>query len=104
MPKVSWSHLPVGMPGSGLSPHLSARMRTETVDALFVGAGGFDRALAWLDESSENYGKFLLGPWARGAMRSSSVELSADDSIESLIDKLDAGEHAKVISPDGDDG
>lgn len=90
------------MPNGAMLPHLSARMRTETMDALFVGVGGFDRAQAWINESSENYGKFFQ-MWARGAIRSTNIELSVDDSVENLIDRLDAGENAKVVSPDGDD-
>ncbi len=96
-----WSTLPISMPGGGLMPHLSARMRTEMVDALFVGAGGFDRALTWINASDDNYGEFLK-IWARGAVRSTNVELSADDSVEALLAKLDAGEHAKIINGDDD--
>lgn len=66
------------------------------VDALFVGAGGFDRALAWINASDANYGDFFK-TWARGAVRSTNVELSADDSVEALLARLDAGEHAHVI-------
>lgn len=77
-------------------PHMSARLRTETMDALFIGAGGYDRALAWINTNDENYEKFFLA-WSRGAVRSTNVELSADDSVEALLAKLDAGEHARVI-------
>lgn len=87
------------MPGGPLLPHMSARLRTETIDALFIGAGGFDRALAWINKSDENYGDFFK-LWARGAVRSTNVELTADDSIETLLARLDAGEHAEVVSPD----
>lgn len=76
-------------------------MRTETVDALFVGAGGFEKALAHITSTEERYGEFLK-MWARGAVRSTNVELSADDSVEALLARLDAGEHAKVI--DGETG
>ena len=72
------------------------------VDALFIGSGGFDRALAWINESSENYGDFFK-IYAKGAIRASSMELVADDSVEAMLAKLDAGEHAKVING-SDDG
>lgn len=91
-----WSHLPIAMPGGTLMPHVSAKLRTEMIDALFVGAGGFERALAWIEKSDDNYGDFFK-VWAKGAVRSTNVELHADDSVEALLAKLDAGEHAKVI-------
>lgn len=77
-------------------PHMSARLRTETMDALFTGSGGFERALAWINANDDNYEKFFIA-WTRGAVRSTNVELSADESVEALLSKLDAGEHAKVI-------
>jgi len=92
-----FSHLPVAMPGGPLAPHMSAKLRTEMVDALFVGAGGFDRALTWINKSDENYGEFFK-IYARGAVRSSNVELTADDSVENLLSRLDAGENARVIN------
>jgi hypothetical protein len=96
MSRRDWSHLPVAMPGGSLMPHVSAKLRTEMVDALFIGAGGFERALAWVNSSEDCYGEFFK-IWAKGAVRSTNVELSADDSVEALLAKLDAGEHAKVI-------
>ena len=90
------------MPGGPLMPHMSARLRTETMDALFVGAGGFDRALAWINASDDNYAEFFK-MWGRGAVRSTNVELSADESVEALLSKLDAGEHARVINGETDD-
>lgn len=91
------------MPGGPLAPHMSARLRTEIVDALFVGAGGFERALDWINKSEDNYGEFFK-IWARGAVRSTNVELTADDSVEALLARLDAGEHAKVIDGEAGDG
>lgn len=94
--KRNWSHLPIAMPGGSLLPHVSAKLRTEMVDALFIGSGGFERAQAWINKSDDNYSEFFK-IWAKGAVRSTNVELSADDSVEALLAKLDAGEHAKVI-------
>jgi hypothetical protein len=79
-----------------MMPHVSAKLRTEMIDALFIGAGGFERAQAWIDKSDDNYGEFFK-IWAKGAVRSTNIELSADDSVEAMLAKLDAGEHAKVI-------
>jgi hypothetical protein len=97
----NWSHLPVAIPGGALMPHVSAKLRTELIDALFVASGGFERAQAWIEKSDENYGEIFLTVWAKGAARSTNVELSADDSVEALLAKLDAGTHAKVIDNDG---
>jgi hypothetical protein len=91
------------MPNGQMLPHLSARMRTETMDAVFADLGGAQRLADWARASDENYGAFFQA-WARGAVRSTNIELTADDSIEGLLDRLDAGEHAKVISPDNPDG
>lgn len=100
MSRVNWTHLPVTMPNGQMLPHLSARMRTETMDAVFHELGGAQKLADWAAKSDENYGMFFQA-WARGAVRSTNVELSTDDSIESLLARLDAGEGAKVISPDG---
>lgn len=94
----NWSNIPIQMPGGELLPHMSARRRTEMIDALFEGTGGFERARAWIEASDENYGKFFLGPYARGAVRSSNVEVKAPTTLEDIISQLDAGEHAKVIN------
>lgn len=94
-----WSHLPIAMPGGAMMPHISARLRTEMIDALFIGSGGFDRALAWINASDDNYGDFFK-IYAKGAIRSTNVQLEADDSIEALLARLDAGEHATVINGD----
>lgn len=97
MPRSPWSHMPIAMPGGSMMPHLSARMRTEMVDMLFVGSGGFERALAWINKDDDNYGEFFK-IYAKGAIRASSLELTTDDSVEAALAKLDAGEHAKVIN------
>lgn len=100
MARRDWGNLPIAMPGGSMMPHMSARLRTEMIDALFVGAGGFERALAWIEKDDDNYGEFFK-IYAKGAIRSTNVELSADDSVEALLSKLDAGEHARVIDNDG---
>ena len=97
-PRIDWSALPVAMPDGQLLPHLSARLRTQTIDALFVGSGGFERALAWIEQSDDNYKEFFK-IWAKGAAKSTSVELNAGQGVEDLLARLDAGDHAKVISP-----
>jgi hypothetical protein len=93
---VKWNNLPVALPGGSLLPHMSARLRTETIDALFVGAGGFEKALAWIEANDDNYAEFFK-IWAKGAARSTNVEVGISDGVESLLEKLDAAERAKTI-------
>lgn len=95
--KVNWTNLPVTLPGGALLPHLSARMRTETIDVVFHEIGGTEAMAEWARQNKTEFYQM----WGRGAVRSANVEVSSDNTIESLLDRLDAGEHAKVISPDG---
>jgi membrane protein required for beta-lactamase induction len=93
---AQWRNLPVSLPSGALLPHMSGRLRAQTIDALFELLGGIDRARAWVEASDDNYKEFFR-LWARGATRPTAVELTADGSVEDLLAKLDAGEHAKVI-------
>lgn len=93
---AKWSHLPTAMADGGLLPHLSARLRTEIIDAVFHGVGGADRLRAWVEQNDENY-KIFFQMWARGAVRSSNVELTASEGVENLLEKLDRAENAKLI-------
>ena len=102
-----WDQFPMTVPGGGLLPHVSARLRQETVDAVFQATGGFDRLLAFTERNEDNYKFFLEKLWSKGLPRNSNAELNVSaDGVEALLAKLDAGENAKVISPDGyaDDG
>lgn len=94
--KITWSHLPVSLPEGVLSPQMSAKLRTEIIDATFDRIGGADRLADWAGKP-ENYGDFVAKIWAKGAARPQQVEHSASDSVEELIRRLDAGEHARVI-------
>lgn len=97
----AWSTLPMQVPGAGLMPHISARLRQDTVDAVFHAAGGFDRLLAFTERSEENYKFFLQHMWSRGLPKVSSADVSVTgEGVEALLARLDAGEHAQVISPD----
>lgn len=91
------------MPGGQMLPHMSARMRTETIDALFVGVGGYERARAWIEASDANFGEFFTKVWAKGAARHSNVEHNIGDGVEGLLAKLDEAEranNAQVINGD----
>lgn len=89
--------LPTSLPGGSLLPHMSAKLRTQTIDTLFELAGGHERALAWIEKSDDNFAEFFK-IWAKGAVRSTNVELGVSDSLEALLDKLDAAENAKTIN------
>jgi hypothetical protein len=84
------------MPGGEMLPHMSARMRTQTIDALFVGSGGFDRALAWIESSDEAYTEFFK-IWAKGAVRPTAVEHSMGAGVEEALKKLDEAERRSDI-------
>jgi hypothetical protein len=100
-----WDQFPMTVPGGGLMPHVSARLRQETVDAVFQAAGGFDRLLAFTEANEDNYKFFLQHLWGKGLPRVTNAEVSVDaDGVEALLARLDAGENAKVISPDGQVG
>lgn len=87
---ANWSNMPVPVPGGSLLPHMSARARTQTVDALFKGCGGYDRALQWIEANDDNYGKFFVNIWAKGVERVAHVEHGMDDGMEAALARLDA--------------
>lgn len=84
------------MPGGGLLPHMSARLRTEIIDAVFEGVGGAERLRAWVETNDDNYAEFVK-LWARGAVRAANVELTASEGVEKLLEKLDRAENAQLI-------
>lgn len=86
---ADWSKMPVPVPGGSLLPHMSARARTQTVDALFEGCGGYDRALQWIEADDENYGKFFVHIWAKGVERPVHMEHGMDDGMEAALARLD---------------
>lgn len=75
---------------------MSARLRTEIIDAVFEGVGGAERLRSWVEASDANYAEFVK-MWARGAVRSTNVELTASEGVENLLEKLDRAENAKLI-------
>lgn len=86
-----------------LTPHMSARLKQDTVDAVFTAAGGPERLLAFVEKDDENYKFFLQHLWGKGIPRVTNAEVSMDaEGVETLLARLDAGEHARVVSPDGD--
>lgn len=99
---TKWAQFPMTSPDGGLLPHVSGRLRQDTVDAVFQATGGFDRLLAFTEKDDDNYKFFLEKLWAKGLPRNSNAELNVSaDGVEALLAKLDAGEGAKVVSPDG---
>lgn len=96
------AQFPMTMPGGDIMPHMSARNRTRMMDLVFEGSGGFDRLLAFAEKNDENYTVFFK-EWAKGAVRSSNVEVGVSEGVENLLDRLDARDkaaNAQVINAD----
>ena len=90
--------LPTQMPGGDLMPYMSAVARSNMMDAVFYHVGGFARLVAWTEKNDENYKEFIK-LWAKGAIRATQVQnMTPPTAVEDLLARLDAGEHAKVIS------
>jgi hypothetical protein len=102
MSKVVFPSLPMITPAGEMLPHLSARRRMEVMDMVFEDIGGVPAMSAWASRDNENRSDFYK-MWARGAIRSTNIEVSNAVSPEDIIARLDAGEHAKVISPEPGD-
>lgn len=84
--------------GGDLSPFMSGQARTRVIDALFEASGGFNRALAWIEANDDNYGQFFIKVYAKGAIRPTVAENAPNaQTVEELLAKIDAGEHAKVV-------
>lgn len=97
-----WAQFPMTTADGGLLPHVSGRLKQDTVDAVFQATGGFERLLAFTERNEDNYKFFLEKLWAKGLPRVSNADVSVSaDGVEALLAKLDAGENAKVVSPDG---
>lgn len=96
---VTWGHLGGALPAISLLPHVSGRLKQNVVDAVFEAAGGGERLLAFTEASEENYKFFLQHLWSKNLPRVSHNEHSVDESsMEALLAKIDAGEHAPVVS------
>lgn len=95
---ITWNHLPVSLPEGGLLPHVSARLRRQTIDAVFEMTGGTDRLAAWAQANDDNYRTFVKDMWAPGQAKSANVEVGASKSVEDLLEKLDRAERATLIN------
>ena len=95
-----WS-LPASLPSGDLMPYMSARRRHEIADIVFESCGGIERMTAWADRSDANYETFLTKIWIKGSLRAANPEEQASaNDVESLLARLDAGEHAMIINGD----
>lgn len=97
--EVEWKHLPVVLPAGGMLPHLSGRMRTAVVDAVFIMIGGTERLADW---ATKNPTDFYTKLWGKGMSKPISLEVSDGNSLEDLLAALDGGEHAKIINQEGE--
>lgn len=94
--------VPSTMPGGELMPHMSGRFRQTAMDVVFYNTGGIERLSAWANTNDENYHNFIK-LWAKGAIRATQIEnIAPPTAVEDLLARLDAGEHAKVVSGDGE--
>jgi hypothetical protein len=91
--RVNWSRIPVPLADGSLTPYMSARRRMEIHDIAFENIGGVE---AYSDWARSNKTEFYR-QWSRGAVRATHLEVSADEGVEALLARLDAGEHARVI-------
>ena len=97
--------------GQVVPAQLSPRMRTELVDAAFFATGGFERFVAWIGASDDNYATFIKD-WMRGQVRSTNVDLNVSHTVEDAIKQLDAeedrlrasAEDAEILNKDDDNG
>jgi hypothetical protein len=96
MAKIKWN-LPMALPGGELLPHMSAKMRTQTVDAVFEGLGGHERLAAWAGKNDANYEAFVTKLWGKGQAKSSQVELGASEGVEAMLKRLDERERRKEL-------
>lgn len=98
-----WSQLPATLQHDvPLLARASAKLRQDAVDVVFYLSGGIERLHAFVERDDENYKFFLQHLWAKGLPRVSSADVSVDaEGVETLLARLDAGEHAQVVSPDG---
>jgi hypothetical protein len=86
-------------PAGGLVPFMSARRRHEICDIVFENLGGTQRLEHEANRDQESYWKFM-GLWSKGLPRAVANQHSADSGMESLLDRLEKGENAKIINAD----
>lgn len=86
-------------PAGGLVPFMSARRRHEICDIVFENLGGSQRLEHEANRDPDSYWKFM-GLWSKGLPRAVSTQHEAGSGLESLLDRLDKGESAKVINAD----
>jgi len=80
-----------------LLPSMSSRRRHEIVDLAFEMGGGVERLAHCINKSDDTFMDFVKSVWSKGLPRAVAVEHSVSDSVDALLDRLDAGEHADVI-------
>lgn len=96
---VTWGHLGASVPSLSLLPHVSGRLKQNVVDAVFEAVGGTDKLVAFVEKDDENYKFFLQHLWSKNLPRVSHNEHTLDESsVEAMLAKIDAGEHAPVVN------
>ena len=91
---------PTAGPAGLLVPFMDARRRMEICAIVFENIGGIQR----LTHEAERDPKWFYGTlWVKGLPRAIATEASTENSMESLLDKvekLEAQTNAKVINAD----
>lgn len=82
-------------------PHVIGRSFLNGLAEVWWDAGGRDRLLAWANKSDDNFYELTklvvkMAPRQLGA----EAEAQAAGAIEDALARIDAGEHARVVSPD----
>jgi len=91
-------YVPVASDGMGsIIPHVG-RYAREAVVTAFEMIGGVDSLADW---AGKNPGEFYTKLFPKVIAR--EVEVGASGGVEELLRRLDAGEHAQVISEDPSD-
>ncbi len=92
-----WASLPEVMPTGDLLPHMSARARRATIDAVMYNLGGEERITEWARSNDSNFEVFFK-TWAKGEAKPETRGNVPQDGIETILARLDAGEAAQVVN------
>jgi hypothetical protein len=89
--------LPLVLPGGQMMLHMSAARRHQILDTAFEMVGGQEKLVHEIQRSPDSYWEFMK-LWGKGLPRAVATEHTASADVESLLDKLDRAENAKVIN------
>lgn len=94
---------PTVLPTGDLMPHMSARMRHQVCDTVFEMLGGAHRLFDEANRDRDSYWEFMK-LWSKGLPRIGGQENVSRDSVESILEELNAERDAKTIDITPRDG